>query len=293
MIAVEFSGWAQCRLPTDPDPSNEPRGVSGYTFALAGEPDLDRVIRFRPGPGVIEREGTPPVGVAVNAGWSLDPSQDEPPTRLPPEHPLIGAGVDLLGEPTFDSRNYVVVDNGFGVIWPFTFCIDNERRGDVHVRIVRSVVVDSDHPDREPIDIDEAVLHPYLLSAPVLQSAQVLTETGILDPAAFRRRRRKLLEQIRAQVDHVDTVRIAALDKRIRELDETSPINRRTQQIATKAYCRYPLNGDPATVTSGPNLQVSNPEPWNLEMWFGGWDADALNFFVKGSVILTGVDALA
>ena len=46
-IILHFSGWAQGRIPTDPDPSFEPRGVSGYTFALPGEPDLDRVIYFQ------------------------------------------------------------------------------------------------------------------------------------------------------------------------------------------------------------------------------------------------------
>lgn len=290
MYALEFSGWAQCRLPTDPDPSNEPRGVSGYTFALAGEPDLDRIIRFQPGPGVVEREGTPAIGVTVTAGWHLDPSHDQPPARLTASHPLAGAGVDLLGDPTFDARNYVVVDNGFGVIWPFRFCIDNRRAGSEHVRVVRSAVIDPDHPERPPIETDESLLGPFLLSAPVLHSAQVLTETGIVDPIAMRTQRRRLLEQLRADADPADLVRIAALDKRIDELRHTDSVNRRTQQIPTKAYCRYPLNGRDASVTRGGVERRPDAEPWNLEMWFGGWDADALSFFVKGAVILTDVD---
>lgn len=290
MYALEFSGWAQCRLPTDPDPSNETRGVSGYTFALAGEPDLDRIIRFQPGPGVVEREGAPGVGVTVTAGWYLDPSYEEPPIRLTAEHALLGARVDLLDEPTFDARNYVVVDNGFGVIWPFRFCIDNGRSGVEHLRVVRSTVIDAAHPERAPIDTEESLLIPYLLSAPVLHSAQVLTETGIVDPIAMRMQRQRLLEQIRAGADPNDVVRIAALDKRIDELRQTGPVNRRTQQIPTKAYCRYPLNGPDASVTWGGVERRPSAEPWNLEMWFGGWDADSLNFFVKGSVILTDVD---
>src|SRR5512133_460655 len=46
MLSLHFAGWFQCRLATDPDPADEPRGVSGFTFAYPGEPDLDRVIRF-------------------------------------------------------------------------------------------------------------------------------------------------------------------------------------------------------------------------------------------------------
>lgn len=290
MYALAFSGWAQCRLPTDPDPSNEPRGVSGYTFALAGEPDLDRIIRFQPGPAVVEREGTPAIGVTVTAGWYLDPSRDEPPVRLLADHPVVGAGVDLLDDPTFDARNYVVVDNGFGVIWPFRFCIDNGRAGAEHFRIVRSAVFDPDHPERTPIEADEALLRPFLLSAPVLHSAQVLTETGIVDPIVMREQRRRVLERLRADTDNGDAVRLAALDKRIDELRRTDPVNRRTQQIATKAYCRYPLNGRDAVMVREGVERRPDAEPWNLEMWFGGWDADALSFFVKGSVVLTDTD---
>ncbi len=50
MLSITFAGWAQCRLPTDPDPYDEPRGVSGYMYAYAGEPDLDRLIRFQDPP---------------------------------------------------------------------------------------------------------------------------------------------------------------------------------------------------------------------------------------------------
>ena len=43
-LRIHFEGGFQCRLATDPDPTRESRGVSGYTYALAGESDLDQVI---------------------------------------------------------------------------------------------------------------------------------------------------------------------------------------------------------------------------------------------------------
>ena len=46
MFFINFAGFFQIRLPTDPDPTDEKRGVSGYTFALAGEPDFDRILRL-------------------------------------------------------------------------------------------------------------------------------------------------------------------------------------------------------------------------------------------------------
>lgn len=63
VLGFHFSGIFQLRLATDPDPSHDPRGHSGWTFAYAEEPDLDRVIRFNH--PVSPRPFTPPVGVRV------------------------------------------------------------------------------------------------------------------------------------------------------------------------------------------------------------------------------------
>ena len=45
---IKFEGWFQCRLATDPDPADEPRGVDGYIHAIPSERDLDRIIRLQP-----------------------------------------------------------------------------------------------------------------------------------------------------------------------------------------------------------------------------------------------------
>ena len=52
MLTLRFSGWVSCRLATDPDPFDDPRGnLSGFRqLAYAGEPDLDRTIRFQNAP---------------------------------------------------------------------------------------------------------------------------------------------------------------------------------------------------------------------------------------------------
>lgn len=48
-LLLEFKGWFQCRLrlSTDPDPTWEPRGVSGYTRAVGRESDFDRVLHLQ------------------------------------------------------------------------------------------------------------------------------------------------------------------------------------------------------------------------------------------------------
>jgi hypothetical protein len=72
MLILDFEGYFQMRMATDPDPTDGKRGISGYTFALAGEPDLDANIHLQPDEdGVWERKFGPPgtpgpcVGVKV------------------------------------------------------------------------------------------------------------------------------------------------------------------------------------------------------------------------------------
>lgn len=44
ILDIIFDGYFQCRLATDPDPSNEQRGLSGFTYSVAGETLLDPSI---------------------------------------------------------------------------------------------------------------------------------------------------------------------------------------------------------------------------------------------------------
>src|SRR4051794_3229551 len=71
-LVLAFEGWCSLRQPTDPDPFDEPRGVSGYSFAFAGEPDLDRVINLQPRPGGVYRSHGPELGVSVRAASRTD-----------------------------------------------------------------------------------------------------------------------------------------------------------------------------------------------------------------------------
>lgn len=43
-LNISFDGYFLCRLATDPDPSNEQRGVSGFTYSVAGETLLNPAI---------------------------------------------------------------------------------------------------------------------------------------------------------------------------------------------------------------------------------------------------------
>src|SRR5579859_3431489 len=98
MWTLDFDGWFQCRLATDADPFDEKRGVDGWNFAFAGEPDLDRIIRFQT--PVAQRSHGPAVGVRVQAVSSNGQGVAG--------HALIGAAVDLIDGPVFEGRDGLI-----------------------------------------------------------------------------------------------------------------------------------------------------------------------------------------
>lgn len=307
--ALSFRGWAQCRLATDPDPDYEPRGVSGYTFALPGEPDLTQVIHFQPGDGVVRRSHCPEIGVQVDGGYAFETiSQGDSRQRfgerhpIGPGHPAYGAAVDLLGQPRFDSRNSTLVYNGYGVVNPFELEV---RKGDRSVS--RRFYVDPFDPKEDLHEININELGNYVVSvgldeisapnsatvkqpsAPTPGSPDMLYESGVLDAVAYRHERLLQLEAELAELlDHgkPNRLAIAALHKRIAELRITDPVNRRTQQMSTKVLLPYALNARQAQL-NGKEIEVGAEKPWSLEMWLGSWDADALSFYVLGTIVVS------
>lgn len=303
--AISFRGWAQCRLATDPDPDYEPRGVSGYTFALPGEPDMTQIIYFQDGPNVINRSFGPSVGVKVSGGYFYktlvkSPSEQEflEKRTINRGHKLFGAKVDLLGDPRFVSHNSTIIYNGYGLVSPFQLQVDNGTGV-----VSRNFYVNPDQPtdDLDSIPIDDMAPYEMKISLDSIASfsnpvtgalpgsPNMLFESEVLDPVAFRKKRlhdceKQLRSVLRARPR--DPNAIAALKKRIRELKIDAPANRRTQQMATKVLVPYDLNSDTASVNGGP-VTVGSNAPWPLEMWLGAWDGDSLCFYVKGNVTIT------
>lgn len=110
VLEIEFQGWFQCRLATDTDGAFVRRGVTGNAFAIGDEPDLDRVIRFQPD-DAIKRSHCPPVGVGVTSARLIKSALHAPQSGIPVPK-LIGAAVNLLGNPKFEGRNHLVCEDG-------------------------------------------------------------------------------------------------------------------------------------------------------------------------------------
>jgi hypothetical protein len=248
--------------------------VSGFTFALAGEPDLDRVIRFQD--PVAPRSYGPQVGVFVRA-VSLDgqPIAD---------HPLLGGRVELLGEPRFESRNYVLRDGSQGPIVPFHLRISGGG-----ISIEREDVLFPPDPHRPLHKLPPAVLARRGSLIPLTEDRVRIAEaTKITDPVAHRARRKARLENDLR--DTTDPVTRAALKKRIFELGITDPAKLQVIAHVVHNDFRFDVNGK--AEVSDPDRKLGTPldasRDWPVAFWLGGWDSDALCGYARGMLSIPG-----
>jgi hypothetical protein len=271
IVSLKFGGWFQCRLATDPDPADEPRGVSGYVRAVAGEPDLDRVIYFQSPPA--PRSHCPNVGVRV-----LSVHGD---SRYSEEHPLVGATVDLLDAPKFEGRNGIIAEDGFEPIVPLHIRV---AQGQFSIqRRFRDVI------RFPPVSEDDWVLLKEVQATDVNFSPGVISElTGIDDLWAVWRQRISLLQEDAKTADDVARTAIAA---RIASMSD----RRNARFFPARMLYAIGLTGS-ATVADPEGRLPGTPirddvSPWMLEMWFGGWDPDALSGYVEGFLQIPCEDA--
>jgi hypothetical protein len=102
-IAINFEGYIMCRLAVDPDPSDEQRGVSGYTLALAREDNLDNWIQLNPSSGYLDRNLREPgksmvKAKALNLGVKVTGVQLDG-KDFAEGQALLGGHVNLLDDP--------------------------------------------------------------------------------------------------------------------------------------------------------------------------------------------------
>jgi hypothetical protein len=262
MIQLQFEGWFECRLATDPDPSDEFRGISGWTFAVAGEPDLDRIIRFQPEESVDRMKK---VGVKVTKVWEngiLDSS-----------HILLDAKVNLLDSPSFEGRNGITYEDTEEPIFPF------------HIEVSKDNIL----IQREFRDLITGDFKLQKSSGTTGGPSIMKEATGdIIDRKLFRQKR---LEYLHTELSNAnDEIEKIALQKRINEINpEKEEKNKSIQQALLYAALTYRY------VLEGPYFSIIDPDrkldmidgsPWIIDFWTGVWDTDALCGYMKGDILL-------
>lgn len=266
MIDVVFQGWFQCRLATDPDPYDEPRGVSGYVHAYAGEPDLDRVVRLQDPPFV--RSYGPAVGVTVTEVWRNGQKESG--------HRLEGASVDLLEEPKFEGRNGVVADDGLEPIWPFVLRVEQAP-----FALARRVVPAA----------PEFPFEGLLAGGVEVALAEIREATGIGNLATVWADRIPRLQQDVATAGEPERT---AIQERLEFLEGNlaAPGGGASRFFGARLRYSYELNSTPVIQDPDGWLDSSTdgPGPWLVEFWLGGWDADVLCGFCRGQLRLPSAD---
>jgi hypothetical protein len=262
MIALRFAGYFQCRLPTDPDPTDEPRGVSGFMWAVAGEPDLDRIVRFHD--PVAPRVDDPKVGVFVNR-VVVDGAEA-------PQHPLVNARVELSDDACFEGRNGIVARSGSEPIVPFT----------LRIATAETVIVRDSGVRASPF----AALQPkgLLRSSPaVIASATHRWNFG----AVLADRAKKLAQDLAAMGPaEQSSTAAAALRSRLANMQFTAVFAAGLHDA--RVLYSFPMKGEANVTDESHRLDppLDTAADWAVEFWMGAWDIDAMTGFVDGWLMI-------
>jgi hypothetical protein len=262
-VELSFAGWCEVRLATNPDPFDETRGVSGWTFALPGEPDLDRIIRFQPA-GAVKRWLSPDIGVAVRSVAIGGAAQAG--------HALVGAEVRLLDNPVFEGRNGVVAGDAEEPILPFHIAVvgagASYRRAMLHPQTGQPELVKSIGADEKPAELANA---------------------GVASAAAHRAQRLQQIEQ-RLATEPSPQIK-AGLRKRKKWFDDSGPGRALMWgPVPAPVFVNYDyqLRGAAGSVDDPGSMlpAIDTSTPWRVRLSFGVWDADTLCAYVTGMLTL-------
>jgi len=276
-LVISFAGWALLRLPTDPDPSDEPRGVSGYTFAFAGEPDLDRILYLQPPTNFTPRSQSPSLGVRVTSAVRTDGEQ------VPA---LASAAVNVLEEPKLENRNWNLTLPGFEPIVPFHLQIAGNG-----VTIERYAPLNPDDPNQRLWQTPVEQLAAQGARGMEYEPATIGEATGIWDSLKVVTARLAALERELGQLKRHggEETAIVALEGRIAELEFAiaNPTDRRVVARYFVERFGFRMTGQASVAIDGPNplggtLDTTNT--WPVNFWLGAWDPDLLCLFVKGAL---------
>lgn len=264
MIEIAFAGFFQCRLATDPDHYAAPRGADGWTFALPGEPDLDRVIRFHD--PVTPRRSGPRVEVLVREMRA---------NGLPvADSPLVGARVEMQGAPVFEGRNGAVASSAQEPIVPFA----------LRLAAGSALISGSD-----PITLAQPAERRR--RAPVnfeFLSDEALRALGTESPLAFRMARRAALRELLA--GEMEAVTRQALEQRLSQFPvQPAEGDIRVDSAGFRVDYDFELRGpnqwnDPTSTLGTPPATGAH---WQMRFWMGAWDADALCGYTRGTLTVT------
>ena len=297
-LEIQFEGYFACRIATDPDPSNEARGMSGYTMALPRETRLDQIFRLQVDAAYLQQNARPPLpAMDVTIGVRVTAARYGGVPYGPAEAALVGGTVELTGAdgafadgPVFESRNNIVGnDDAMAfVIAPFNLVVRGPG-----ATLTATDYLDPNDPSKQTWQFDTPEGYARRLSTcQITGDPEVAQAVNVYDSYGYFRDRRTYLERAigRAQArlpdaDPKERARLQAeiegYRTRIFQLERWG--DRIISKIQTRVDWAHDLNG-PQRVEGALGGTVDEASPWYTEMWFGGWDGDLLIGYARGTL---------
>ena len=302
LLEIQFQGYFMCRIATDPDPTNEERGVSGYTLALVHEDPLDQVIRPQIDDPLFLKNNLREPAQLMKIRIGVDVNNvlfDSEPYFGPARDALLGAKVYLEGEdppfpgPIFDSRNNIVGsdDNMSFVVNPFQMAI----RKDNGIEFKATDYLNPADPEQKIWQIEDPETYARRLPSFNSNSTAAQSAIQVYDGFQYFQDRARFLEQRRAELEkekqgksgaeaaRIET-RIQAINSRLYQLDVWG--GRFLTKLAFQVTYTFNVNG-PQSIQDPKNLlqgEVDTTQPWPVTFWFGSWDGDLLIGWMEGSL---------
>lgn len=299
MLDINFEGYFRCRIATDPDPTNEERGMSGYTMALVNEAPLDQVIRLQVTNDWLQQNARPPlpdmnirVGVYVRSVMFNGVPYDGARNVIGAKVYLDGADFPLPG-PTFESRNSTDgSDDSFAfVVNPFNLRIEQDETG---VKLTATDYLVPTDPNLAMWQItDPSVYGRRLPNCASTGDIEVSEAINVFDAYGYFRDRRRYLDKLirdtselraaadsKAECDQIDA-QIESYKSRIYQLEHWG--DRVISKIQTKVGWEFSING-PQQVEGNLGGKVDTTQSWPVKYWFGGWDGDLLLGYTRGTL---------
>jgi hypothetical protein len=285
-LELGFEGYFMCRIATDPDPTNEERGMSGYTMALPREDRLDQVIRLNADPEFLARNRREPLDqMPFEIGVKVASATIGGERWAPVADALVGAPVDLLGRDDplagaiFESRNNTTGsdDTMSFVIDPFDLRIASDT-----TTITAVDYIDPSDPDRQLWQIADPATYARRLTRCWTTGDQEVAEAiGVFDMYEYFRDRRRFLQR---KIDSTgDPALRETYASRLYQLEFWG--DRVISKLQTRCDWEFAINGPQQVQTTAPlGGTIDTSQPWKTAFWFGGWDGDLLVGYMRGTL---------
>lgn len=297
LLELDFGGYFMARLATDPDPTGEKRGISGYTMALVSEPPLDQVIRLQldPKSGLRVRDPGPALGKEVGVTVRSVKFDGKP---YPAGLKLFNhARLSLEGEnppfpgPIFESRNNIVGsdDTMMFIINPFDLAVYPRGEGALpkgkELLRVRDYLDPCD-PAARVWEIEDPSTYVRRLP-PHFEpnSPEALKAIHVRHPRAYFDERLEWLRAELAKQSDAHSTQAQELQSRIFQIELWGA--RVYGKLGFKLGYDFRPNGE--QVVGAQLRKLGTPDtdhPWRFTCWFGGWDGDLLVGYCNGTLAI-------